>query len=60
MILTRKVGEKVLRGEPLVTLYSSQRNGLERAVHFLQGAFSISGERVSPSPLFLGKVGLNG
>ncbi len=60
LLLARKVGEEVRRGERLVTLYSNQAEGLERALQFLQGAFSFSPERVAPSPLFLGKVGIDG
>ncbi|MEI6308109.1 MAG: thymidine phosphorylase [bacterium] len=60
LLLARKVGEEVRRGERLATLYSNQPEGLERALQFLQGAFSLSPERVAPSPLFLGKVGIDG
>jgi pyrimidine-nucleoside phosphorylase len=60
LLLARKVGERVHRGERLATLYSNQPEGLEKALQFLQGAFSLSPERVAPSPLFLGKVGIHG
>ncbi|MEI6509907.1 MAG: thymidine phosphorylase [bacterium] len=60
LLLARKVGEEVHRGERLATLYSNQPEGLEKALQFLQGAFSLSPERVAPSPLFLGKVGIDG
>jgi len=60
LLLARKVGEEVRRGEPLATLYSSHAEGLERALQFLHGAFSLAPEPVAPSPLFLGKVGIDG
>ena len=60
LLLARKVGEEVRRGERLATLYSNRTEDLERALQFLQGAFSLSPERVAPSPLFLGKVGIDG
>ena len=52
VVLHAKIGDEVEAGEPLVTVYHNTK-GLEEAVGFLEGAFTLSSEPVEAPPLVL-------
>jgi pyrimidine-nucleoside phosphorylase len=53
VVLHRKVGEPVERGEPLLTAHVNGRGKLEEAMAILGRAFQISEEPLSAAPLIL-------
>ncbi|MDO4251982.1 MAG: thymidine phosphorylase [Rothia sp. (in: high G+C Gram-positive bacteria)] len=56
--LHAKPGDRVQRGQPLLTLETDQPQRLERALNSLENAFSV-GEHYQRQPLILGRVESN-
>jgi pyrimidine-nucleoside phosphorylase len=56
VVLARKVGERVARGEPLLTIHANDTARLADAEYVLANAISISSEPVEPPPLILQRV----
>jgi pyrimidine-nucleoside phosphorylase len=51
IIMKKKIGDKVKKGDIIANLYTSQEEKLEKAVDFMRGCCRISGEK--PEPLKL-------
>ncbi len=56
IVLNKKVGDQVKKGEALAWLHTSQQDKLKAAESTLVVAFSLSREPVNVPPLILGKV----
>jgi len=56
IVLNKKVGDQVKKGEALAWLHTSQQDKLKAAESTLAVAFSLSSEPVNVPPLILGKV----
>jgi len=56
IVLNKKVGDQVKKGEALAWLHTSQQDKLKAAESTLAVAFSLSREPVNVPPLILGKV----
>jgi pyrimidine-nucleoside phosphorylase/thymidine phosphorylase len=54
IVLHKKVGDGVARGEPLATLHVNERKGLEEARALLVAAIRVGGEETPPPPLIRG------
>jgi len=59
LVLRRKVGERVERGEPLCTLHHGRRGaeGPEAVAARVLAAYEIGEEAAAPGPLFVGRMG---
>jgi pyrimidine-nucleoside phosphorylase len=51
LLLHKKVGDAVEKGEPLVTLHVNDRGRLDEAMALLRSAFRVAPEAVAPGPL---------
>jgi pyrimidine-nucleoside phosphorylase len=51
IVLHKKVGEAVVRGEPLATVHVNERGRLEEATSMLRAAMRIGAQPVAPRPL---------
>ncbi len=51
VILHKKVGDRVEKGEPLMTIHANDPRRLEEARNFLVSAYEFSDEPVTPPPL---------
>jgi len=60
IVLKKKVGDSVSRGETLATVYTDNRNVLDAAVHRLERAFVVATEPSISQPLIKKKVDVNG
>jgi pyrimidine-nucleoside phosphorylase len=56
LVLARKIGDRVSRGEPLAELFANDESRLEQAERALRGAYRIRSEPVSPRRLILERV----
>jgi pyrimidine-nucleoside phosphorylase len=56
IMLHKKVGDRVLRGQPLATLYANEADLILGAEEELRAAYVIGDARVEPPVLVLGKV----
>jgi pyrimidine-nucleoside phosphorylase/thymidine phosphorylase len=57
IVLARKVGERVERGEPLAVLHhAASHREAERAAARVLAAVTVGDERPAPSPLVLGRI----
>ena len=56
IVLNKKIGDQVKKGEALAWLHTNQKNKLEAAENTLAAAFNLSREPVAVPPLILGKV----
>jgi len=52
IMVHRKVGDKIKKGQPLFTIHANEKNRLEAAKERLMRATSISAKQVAPLPLF--------
>jgi pyrimidine-nucleoside phosphorylase len=52
-VLHHKIGDRVERGESLATIHAASREAAEAAVPSIEGAFSLTQERVQPPPSVL-------
>jgi len=57
IVLAKKVGDHVEKGEPLLTIHANDRDKLEEAKAQLLTAYSWSDEPVPPLPLFYEVIG---
>lgn len=57
LIVHKKPGDAVGKGEPLVTMYHRGGRGLDAARNMISAAYSIGEERPEPLPLILEKIG---
>ncbi len=55
-VVHTKVGDKVIKGQPLFTIHANKKNLLEEARPELLRAYTFSDEPVEPLPLFYGVV----
>ena len=60
IILYRKNGMKVSKGEPIARLYTNDRSRLDSALKILEGAFTYSQGQPSAKPLILANVDVSG
>ena len=51
MVLNKKVGEKIEKGEKLIDVHANSKEKLKTAEKMLQEAFVIVDERTEPEPL---------
>jgi pyrimidine-nucleoside phosphorylase len=51
LILNKKVGDPVEKGEPLLTLHVNDRRRLDESLEMLKGAIRIAPEAAAPGPL---------
>jgi pyrimidine-nucleoside phosphorylase len=56
IVLQAKVGDRVVRGQPLAIVHANDAARVERAEQLLNSAFAISPEEVAPRPLILERV----
>jgi len=56
VVVHTKVGDKVIKGQPLFTIHANKKNLLEEARPELLRAYTFSDEPVEPLPLFYGVV----
>jgi pyrimidine-nucleoside phosphorylase len=52
ILVSHKIGDRVEKQEPLITLLANQQTALEEAIHHLSRAVEIDSEPVEPLPLF--------
>jgi pyrimidine-nucleoside phosphorylase len=51
LVLHKKVGDPVERGEPLLTLHVNDRRRLDESLELLKGAIRVAPESAAPGPL---------
>lgn len=56
IVIHRKVGDEVARGEPLFTVHANDRGSLEKAQARILSAHTIVNEPVEPLPLFYSTI----
>jgi pyrimidine-nucleoside phosphorylase len=56
VVLQAKVGDRVSRGEPLVTLHANDEPRLRQAEHAVEEAIGVSPRAVEPPPLILERL----
>lgn len=57
IIIEKKTGDRISRGEVIATLYSSSEGGLSEAEHMYLGALGVSSERPVELPLIYNVIG---
>lgn len=60
MIFHKKIGDRVERGEPFVTVFSDNRRGVEAVASDIRKCIEIRGEQVRPQPRVLSFVDRHG
>ena len=60
IILNKKTGMRVNKGDIMAKLYTNRPEKICEAVEILSGAYSISGEMPQPRPLILASIDRNG
>lgn len=56
VLIKKRIGDKVLKGESVASLYVNKEVGAEEAIKLVSGAFKILKERVVKNPVVLGSV----
>jgi thymidine phosphorylase len=54
--LHAKPGDRVVTGQPLLTLHTDTPERFTRAKDVLEGAYRISSEEIEPAPLILDRI----
>jgi pyrimidine-nucleoside phosphorylase len=60
ILLNKRVGDPVKRGEALAVLHAGDRSDIAEAERILRGAIHIGSEAVTPRPLVFGRVTADG
>jgi pyrimidine-nucleoside phosphorylase len=56
IVLGARVGDRVVRGQPLATLHANEESRLMEAERMMRGALALAGERPSVQPLILERL----
>ena len=60
IVLQKKAGDKVAKGDVLATLYASSEAQLDEGEQILRDSYEISDEQPEPEPLVYARVTRNG
>jgi pyrimidine-nucleoside phosphorylase len=60
IVLNKRVGDAVTRGEALAVLHTGERSDVAEAERLLRGAIRLGREAVAPRPLVFGRVTTDG
>ena len=53
VVLRKKVGDEVKKGEAIATVYGNKKETVDRAIAMVKEAYGFSTEKVSPKPMIL-------
>ena len=53
VVLRKKVGDEVKKGEAIATVYGNKKEAVDQAIAMVKEAYGFSTEKVSPKPMIL-------